>query len=403
MGASVCCDNRQRYFALVPYRRNCRDRDEDAIKGVVDGGHQADSADGGRDDFPGGCGSAVASLVQTDESFEKAADRCSVDSFSSTLRFALAACAVLLFCTPAAAQPWPTKPVRIIAAGTAGGTADIVARLLADALAKELGQPVIVEPKPGAAGAIAVTDLLQAPRDGYTVLVGVNSLVSEIPHIVKLRIDMGKEIKPLAELARSGLVMVGTPSLPAKTLSEVVAYVKAKPGKVNYASYTPGTLSHIMGLQLNKAAGIDMTHVGYKGSTPALADVMGGHVQLMFDGMATSLPLIKSGKIKAFAVSSPARIPALPDVPTFTELGYPQLEAVAWMGLWTTPDAPAFAQARLRDATLKVLTQPQLRERLKDIGFEVGQPRTSDEMSKSLSADYERVGAMLKAINFKPE
>ena len=319
------------------------------------------------------------------------------------LRFALAACAVLLFCTPAAAQPWPTKPVRIIAAGTAGGTADIVARLLADALTKELGQPVIVEPKPGAGGAIAVTDLLQAPRDGYTVLVGVNSLVSEIPHIVKLRIDMGKEIKPLAELARSGLVMVGTPSLPAKTFSEVVAYVKAKPGKVNYASYTPGTLSHIMGLQLNKAAGIDMTHVGYKGSTPALADVMGGHVQLMFDGMATSLPLIKSGKIKAFAVSSPARTPVLPDVPTFTELGYPQLEAVAWMGLWTTPDVPAFVQARLRDATLKVLAQPQMRERLKDIGFEVGQPRSSDEMSKSLRADYERVGAMLKAINFKPE
>ena len=319
------------------------------------------------------------------------------------LRFALAACTVLLFCTPAAAQPWPTKPVRIIAAGTAGATADIVARLLADALTKELGQPVIVEPKPGAGGAIAVTDLLQSPRDGYTVLVGVNSLVSEIPHIVKLRIDMGKEIKPLAELARSGLVMVGTPSLPAKTFSEVVAYVKAKPGKVNYASYTPGTLSHIMGLQLNKAAGIDMTHVGYKGSTPALADVMGGHVQLMFDGMATSLPLIKSGKIKAFAVSSPARTPVLPDVPTFTELGYPQLEAVAWMGLWTTPDVPAFVQARLREATQKVLTQPQLRERLKDIGFEVGQPRSSDEMSKSLRTDYERVGAMLKAINFKRE
>ena len=317
--------------------------------------------------------------------------------------FALAASAVLLSCAPAAAQPWPTKPVRIIAAGTAGGTADIVARLLADSLAKELGQPVIVDPKPGAAGAIAVTDLLQAPRDGYTVLVGVNSLVSEIPHIVKLRIDMAKEIKPLAELARSGLVMVGTPSLPAKTFSEVVAYVKAKPGQVNYASYTPGTLSHIMGLQLNKAAGIDMTHVGYKGSTPALADVMGGHVELMFDGMATSLPLIRSGKVKAFAVSSPARMPVLVDVPTFTELGYPQLEAVAWMGLWSTPDVPAFVQARLRNATLKALAQPHLHERLKDIGFEVGQPRTSDEMSKSLRADYERVGAMLKAINFKAE
>ncbi|MGZ9057890.1 MAG: Bug family tripartite tricarboxylate transporter substrate binding protein, partial [Burkholderiaceae bacterium] len=166
---------------------------------------------------------------------------------------ALANCAaLLLFCVPAHAQPWPTKTVRIIAAGTPGGTADIVSRLLADGLKMEFGQPVIVEPKPGAAGSIAVNELLQSPRDGYTVLVAVNSLVSEIPHVVKLRIDMAKEIKPLAELTRSGLVMVGTPSFPATTLADVVSYVKANPGKVNYGSYTAGTMSHIMGLQLNK-------------------------------------------------------------------------------------------------------------------------------------------------------
>jgi tripartite-type tricarboxylate transporter receptor subunit TctC len=317
-------------------------------------------------------------------------------------RNALAMCAgLLLFCMPAAAQPWPTKTVRIIAAGTPGGTADIVSRLLADGLSKEFGHPVIVEPKPGAAGSIAVNELLHSPRDGYTVLVAVNSVVSEIPHVVKLRIDMAKEIKPLAELTRSGLVMVGTPSFPATTLAEVVAYVKANPGKVNYASYTAGTMSHLMGLQLNKAASIDMTHVGYNGSTPALVDVMAGHVSLMFDGIATSLPLIKAGKIKAFAISSPTRAPSLPDIPTFTELGYPQLEALAWMGLWTTPDIPAAVQARLREATLKALTLPQLRERLRGNGFEIGQPRTPDEMSKSLQADYERVGAMLRAINFK--
>jgi tripartite-type tricarboxylate transporter receptor subunit TctC len=304
---------------------------------------------------------------------------------------------------PAGAQSWPAKPVRIIAAGTPGGTADIVARLVADGLAKEFGQPVIVEPKPGAAGAIAVNDLVQSPHDGYTVLVGVNSLVSEIPHIVKLKIDMAKELKPLVELARGGLVFVGGPALPANNFAEVIAYAKANPGKVSYASYTPGTLSHILGLQLNQAAGIDLLHVGYKGSTPALTDVMGGHVPLMFDGMPTSLPLIRSGKIKAFAVSSPVRSALLPDVPTFTELGYPQLEALAWMGLWTAPDVPAPAQARLREATLKVLAQPQVRERLKEAGFEPGQPRGSEEMVKSLRADYERVGAMLKAIGFKAE
>ena len=169
---------------------------------------------------------------------------------------------------------------------------------------------MIVEPKPGAGGVLAVNDLSQAPRDGHTLLVGVNSLVSEIPHIVKLPIDMANEIKPLAELARGGLVLVGNPSFPAKNLPELVAYVKANPGKVNFASYSAGTLSHVLGLQLNKAAGIDMTHVGYKGSTPALPDVMGGHVPLMFDGMATSMPLIKGGKIKAFAVSTPQALAA---------------------------------------------------------------------------------------------
>ena len=285
--------------------------------------------------------------------------------------------------TPAA---WPGKPVRIVAAGPAGGSADIVARLLADSLSKQTGQTVIVEAKPGAGGMLAVNELNLAPRDGSTLLVGVNSLVSEIPHILKQAANMGNQITPLAEVSRGGLVMVGNLQLPAKTLPEVIAYAKANPGKLNFASYTPGTLSHVMGLQLNKAAGIDMLHVGYKGSTPALQDLMGGHVQLMFDGMATSLPLIKGGKIKAFAVSLPKRSPLLPEVPTFTELGYPQLEAIGWMGLWVKPDMPAALQAQIREATLKALAQPAVRERLEEVGFEPGQPRTPQQLGEALKA-----------------
>ena len=148
---------------------------------------------------------------------------------------------------------------------------------------------------------------------------------------------------------------------------------------------------------------LNMEHIAYKGSTPALADVMGNHVPLMFDAVPTSLPLIRSGKLKAFAVSTPRRTPLLPDVPTFAELGYPTLEALAWMGLWSTPDAPAAVQERVRAATLKVLADPALRQRMQDTGFDVGQPRTPQEMEAGLKADYERVGAMLKAINFKPE
>ena len=293
--------------------------------------------------------------------------------------------------------------MRIVVAGPAGATADITARLLADGLARELGQPVIVDPRPGAAGAIAVNELIAAPRDGHTVLVGVNSLVSEIPHIVKLKYDMAKEIRPLAELARGGLVLVATPSFPANTLPELVRHAKANPGKLTYASYSPGTMSHILGLQLNRAAGIDLVHAGYRGSTPALADVMGGHVPLMFDAMPSSLPLIRAGKVKALAVSTPARTSLLPQVPTFAELGYPQLETVAWMGLWVTPDVPAAAQARLRAAALKVMATPEARARLLEAGFEPGQPRGTEDLQRGLRKDYERVGTLLKSIDFKPE
>ena len=323
----------------------------------------------------------------------------------SLTRRQLLAAAALTALVPlrALAQAFPSKPMRVIAAGPAGATADLIARLFTEPLAKELGQTAIVEPKPGAAGAIAVNDLLQSPHDGHTLLVGVNSLVSEIPHIVKLKIDMQQALRPLAELARGGLVLVANPSFPAKNLKELIASREGQPGQGQLASYSPGTLSHVLGLLLNKAAGIDLTHVGYKGSTPALTDVMGNHVPLMFDGIGTSLPLIKSGKIKAFAVSTPKRSPVLPDVPTFTELGYPKLEALAWMGLWCTPDVPAPVQARVREATLKVLTQPAVRERLLELGFDVGAPRSVDDIIAGLKADHDRVGAVLQSIGFKPE
>lgn len=303
----------------------------------------------------------------------------------------------------ARAQAFPSKPLRFIAAGPAGANADLIARLVADPIAKALGQTAIVDPKPGAAGAIAVSDLVQSPHDGHTLLVGVNSLVSEIPHIVKLKLDMGKELRPLVELSRGGLVLVANPAFPAKNLSELIAHAKANPGKLNVASYSAGTLSHVLGLLLNQAAGIDLTHVGYKGSTPALADVMGNHVPLMFDGIATSLPLIRAGKLKAFAVSTAKRSPVLPDVPTFTELGYPKLEALAWMGLWCPPDVPAPVQVRVRDAALGVLKLAAVHDRLLELGFEVGMPRSPDDMAAGLKADFERVGTVLQAIGFKPE
>lgn len=318
--------------------------------------------------------------------------------FATVLAAAFAALAA-----PVWAQSPSDKPLRIIAAGPPGGSLDIVARLLGDGLQKEFKQTVIVETKPGAGGAIAVNDLMQAPHDGNTVLVSLDGMVSEIPHIVKLKFDMAKDVKAVAELARGGLVLVGHPSVPAKNLAEVIAYVKANPGKVNYASYSAGTISHVMGLQLNKAANIDMVHIAYKGTPPALVDLTGGHVPLMFAGITNAAPLIKAGKIVPYAVSLPKRSPLLPNVPTFTELGYPQLEAQPWFGMWVTPDVPAATQTRLRDAALKIMSQPAAIERLKEVGLDPAQARTPDELAKSLSTDYERIGAVLKSINFKAE
>ena len=312
--------------------------------------------------------------------------------------------AALLAAAPAAfAQAWPTKPVRIVIGAPPGGTADIVARLLAEGLQKEWGQPVIVEPKPGAAGMIAMQDFLTQPADGHTLLVSVNALVTEIPHVIKVRFDPFKDVKPLADLSRSGLVFVGNAALPAKNVPELVAYVKANPGKVSYASYSAGTISHTMGLELNKAAGIDMNHVPYKGSPPALQDVMGGHVALMFDGPATSIPMIKGGKIKAFAVSGAKRNPALPDVPTFAEQGYPMLDEVAWMGLWIKPGVPDDIQARIRQATLKVMSQPAVQARLADMGSDAGSGATPDELAKSLREASDKQGATLRALGIKPQ
>jgi tripartite-type tricarboxylate transporter receptor subunit TctC len=326
--------------------------------------------------------------------------------FNTTRRAALGALAgaALLAAAPAAfAQAWPTKPVRIVIGAPPGGTADIVARLLAEGLQKEWGQPVIVEPKPGAVGMIAMQDLLTQPADGYTLMVSVNALVTEIPHVIKVRFDPFKDVKPLADLSRSGLVFVGNTTLPAKNVPEVVAYVKANPGKVSYASYSAGTISHTMGLELNKAAGIDLNHVPYKGSPPALQDVAGGHVALMFDGPATSIPMIKGGKIKAFAVSGPKRNPALPDVPTFAEQGYPMLEEVAWMGLWIKPGVPDDIQARIRQATLKVMAQPTVQARLADMGSDQGSGAAPNELAKSLREASDKQGATLRALGIKPQ
>ena len=298
---------------------------------------------------------------------------------------------------------WPERPIRLVVAGPAGGTADALARLLADGLQKGLGQPVIVESKAGASGSLAIQDLVAKGKDGYTLLVIQDGAISEAPLAYKVSYQPFKDLKPLAQISRTGLVLVANKDLPANNIKELVSYGKALPNGLDFASYATGFKGHTSGMLLGQLTQINMRHVGYKGSPPALVDLMGGHIPLLFDGVTTSLPLIKSTKIKALAVGYPTRITALPDVPTFTELGYPQLAKPGWFAVWSNPKAPQAVQDKVREVTLNYFKQPTVVNQIHAIGMESGQPTTSDEMMAELKDASQKQAALLKSINYKPE
>lgn len=315
----------------------------------------------------------------------------------------VASVGTVLLATQAAHAAFPEKTIRVVVGAPPGGTSDLLARLLAEDLGKQLGQTVIVDNKPGAAGMLGAQEVLKSPRDGHTLLVAPSALVSEIPHALKLPIDPAKEFRPLADLGRTGLLFVTAPGVTASSLKDAVAWIKANPGKTSYASYSAGTVSHTLGVIFNRQFGTDMTHAPYRGSPPALADLAGNHVQFMFDGPATSIPQIKGGKIRVLATTAPTRLSVLPEVPTFAELGAPELTETAWIGLWVTPDVPAAVQTTLRDATLKAWAQPALRQKLLTLGFDMPPASTPEELIRALQIASDKQAATLKAIGFKPE
>lgn len=318
-------------------------------------------------------------------------------------------CAALAFAMTAVlgsagAQTWPDKPIRLVVGGPPGGTVDVVARGLAERLTPLLGQTVLVENKPGAAGLLGLQELLKSPRDGTTFMVQLNGLVSEVPHVVKTPVDPFKVLRPVAELGRTGLVFVGNAQqVPAADLKGALAWAKAQGGKLSYASYSAGSVSHTLGQELNKLAGLDMVHVPYKGSPPALQDLVGGQVQFMFDGPGNVAPFVKAGKLKVFATTSPTRLALMPEVPTVAELGYKDLTEVVWVGLFTTPDMPPAIQTRMREATLKALQDPKLREMLANLGMGAGGNPTPDELMAQLREASDKQAAMLQSIGFRPE
>jgi tripartite-type tricarboxylate transporter receptor subunit TctC len=298
------------------------------------------------------------------------------------------ACAAILTLAVSAAMAWTDKPVRMIVPAPAGGTMDVVARIVADQLQADIGQPVVVENRAGAGGAIAVQAMIAAPADGSTIMMTASNILTEIPHVMKTAFDPLKDVKPVTAIARASMVMIGAPNVPAKDVKGVVAWVKAHPGTVSFASYSAGTSSHYAGMILNQKAGLDMQHVPFAGSPPALAQVMGSQIPLMFDGMATARNMITAGKVQAFGVAAKKRSQHLPNVLTLAEQGYPELDFSNWVGIIVAAGVPTAMVEKVRD-------------RLIGAGFDAGGDESAEQMAKSLRADFERNAAIVKTFDIK--
>jgi tripartite-type tricarboxylate transporter receptor subunit TctC len=287
------------------------------------------------------------------------------------LRFVL----LLLACfAPGAhAQTWPAKPVRIVVAYPPGGGIDVMARQIGERLTQAWGQPVVVENKPGANTIVAADAVAKSAPDGYTVLMTTDATFSINPHLYrKLPFDTQRDFIPVTMLVLLQQMLVAHPALPANGLQELVSLAKQKPGTINYASYGSGSQPHLAGEMLKNKAGIDLVHVPYKGISLAVPAVMAGEVQLTFAGIATSSAPLKSGRIKALAIGGPQRSPLFPQVPTFTELGYPEVETHAWFGLFLPANSPGEAVARIYGDTRKILDDPEFRQKqLIDRGYDV--------------------------------
>ena len=311
--------------------------------------------------------------------------------------------AALLALVAGPAGAWTDKPVRFIVPGPPGGTSDLLARMLGDTVSKKLGQPVIVENKPGGGGSLAVAALLAAQPDGNTLLVSPQNVITEVPLVLPVAYDPLHDLTPVAEIGRGGLVLVAGPGAPQGALKEVVEHARANRGKLAYASYSPGTASHFAGLVLNRRANIDLQHVPYKGSPPALNDVMGGQVALMFDGLPTSLALVRAGRLRALAVTSAMRSPLLPQVPTFAELGYPEVAFTNWIGVIASAKVVDGRLARIHAALVDALHDPGLRKRLADAGFEASPPTTVADLRRAVRADHERNARLVRDFAIKAD
>jgi tripartite-type tricarboxylate transporter receptor subunit TctC len=264
-----------------------------------------------------------------------------------------------------AQSEFPSKPITIVVPYGPGGTNDILARAVAAKLSTSMGQPVVVENKPGAGGNIGAQLVAKAAPDGYTLLtapsgiLAINKWITPVPGF-----DPERDLAPLTLAGTVPNVLLASPSVPANNVAELIRYAKAHPGKLSFASMGTGTSGHLSGEMFKMLATVDLQHVAYKGSAPALTDLLGGHVQIMFDNLPTALPLVKGGKLKAFAVTSAVRTPLLPDVPTLAEAGVKGFDATAWFGFVAPAGTPAPILDKINREMVKALNDPSVRSEL---------------------------------------
>lgn len=289
--------------------------------------------------------------------------------FTKVMASVALACATL--CGAAFAQTYPSKPVTIVVPFSPGGATDIMSRTLAERLRHRLGQPVLVENKPGAGTMIASEFVAKAPADGHTLLLAASSLGIAPSLYSKVNYDPIKDFAPISQVASVVHVLVVHPSVPAKNVGELIAWLKANPTKGNYGSVGAGTSTHLEAELFNSVAGVKMAHIPYKGSAPALTDLVGGQLQVMFDAYASSGPFIKNGNVRLLAVTTAQRSKSLPDVPTVAESGLPGYEAMPWLGLVAPTATPPAVVSRLHHELAEVLKEPEVQEKFRSLGLDI--------------------------------